>query len=78
MQTKRESFIEACMNIGSAFFLSLALTPLFYRIAGIESTGTQNFIAVSCYTVLAVVRSYLWRRYFNRRLVKRLSEIGHG
>ena len=68
-QTKAVSFIESCLNIGSGFILSMIIWqaiagPLF----GYEITLTQNLGLTSIFTVVSIVRSYLWRRFFARGL----------
>lgn len=67
MQTRLESAIESFLNIGSGFFISLAVWvyivgPLFK----IETTGTDNLAITSIFTITSIIRSYVWRRLFNR------------
>lgn len=66
MQSRRASFIEALMNIGTGFFISLLVwtyivAPLFNLP---NSTGT-NLAITSIFTVTSIIRSYIWRRVFN-------------
>ena len=77
MQTKRESMIEAGLNTGSAFILSMILAELLFPILFAEGdvTSVKNAFAVGCFTVLSLARNYVWRRYFNHRLIKRLAEM---
>lgn len=75
-QSKLESAIESGVNIGSGFILSLFLWsfvvgPLF----GLNKSFTEDFGIVAIFTVTSVVRSYLWRRYFNKRLHNRLEKL---
>lgn len=67
MQTRRDSLIESFLNIGSGFFISLAVWvyivgPLFE----IETKATENLAITSIFTVSSIIRSYVWRRIFNR------------
>lgn len=72
-QSKLESAIETFFNIGSGFILSFLMwifvvTPLFH----IESSVAQSFWITTLFTITSVLRSYVWRRYFNARLHKRV------
>lgn len=74
-QSRLESLIETNLNIATGFIVSLLVWeyiagPLY----GIETSATQNLGIVSIFTISAIIRSYLWRRYFNARLHRRLEE----
>lgn len=67
MQSKRNSLIESIINVGSGFLLSIAtwkliITPIF----GIEANNGQVAIISGIFTVLSIIRSYFWRRIFNK------------
>jgi len=67
MQSKKQSLIEAIINVGSGFLLSIAtwkliITPIF----GIEANNGQVAIISGIFTVLSIIRSYFWRRIFNK------------
>jgi hypothetical protein len=69
-QTKRGSFAEACLNVaigyGVALASQLAHLPAL-RCA--PDLGTNALIGV-WFTVISIVRSYVLRRWFNRRTVR--------
>ncbi len=72
MQSKTVSAVEAFLNIGSGFLISMVVwqtiaNPLF----GYDVSLIENFGLTSIFTVVSVIRSYLWRRWFNKREVKR-------
>ena len=74
MQTKTESLIESALNIASGFILSLliwtfAVVPLY----NLDVNMFQNLTITGIFTISAIVRSYLWRRYFNLRYVRKLG-----
>ena len=78
-QTKLESMIEATLNTASGFFVSLlvwqfAVTPAF----GFEVSWHSNFIITGIFTGVSVLRSYLWRRFFNAAFHKKLAKIVQG
>lgn len=67
MQTKLQSFIESLVNILigylTAIFSQLAIFPLF----DINITIQDNLLIGLYFTVISLVRSYIVRRYFNKR-----------
>lgn len=72
MQSKLESFIEQCFNIGSGFLISLMLwafvvSPLW----GYDSDIHDTLSITALFTAVSVLRGYLWRRYFNLRAIRR-------
>lgn len=82
MQTKVVSLVEACVNVGSGFLLSMVIwqaiaNPLF----GYDISLVQNFGLTSIFTVVSVARSYLWRRFFarglNSALIKWVRLLAH-
>lgn len=75
-QSKLESAIETFFNIGSGFVISYLMwlyvvSPVF----GIPASHTQTFGITVLFTVTSVLRSYVWRRYFNARLHKRVHAL---
>ena len=78
-QTKLESMLEATLNTASGFFVSLlvwqfAVAPAF----GFEVSWHSNFIITGIFTGVSVLRSYLWRRFFNAAFHKRLARVIRG
>lgn len=72
MQTRLESIIEAVINIGSGFFISLAMwvfvvAPLF----SIRLDHAQNLYITGIFTITSIIRSYVWRRIFNNKEASR-------
>ena len=73
MQTKKDSFIETLFSVGSgafiAFVLNLFLLPLFVDDIANQVLTTALFISVF-YTTVSMIRSYIFRRVFNRMTEK--------
>lgn len=68
-QSKLGSAVEAVINIGSGFFLSMLVWQLIANpVFGYEVTFTQNLGLTSIFTVVSLIRSYLWRRFFAKNL----------
>ena len=72
MQTRRGSLIESVLNIGSGYILA-ALTWQFVvpPLVGLPPPSLwENFWITNIFTVVSLARNYLWRRYFNHRIMK--------
>jgi len=66
-QSKLESRIEVTANIGSGMILSYFVWNLI--VVAIEHGLLKlddSFIIVSIFTIVSVIRSYYWRRFFAR------------
>jgi len=66
-QSKLESLIEVNTNIATGFIVSYIFWT-FFLVDWIEQgyvTIHDNFIITMMFTVIAVIRGYLWRRFFN-------------
>lgn len=73
-QSRKESAVEAVLNVGSGFILAmlawqLVVAPLW----GYEVTLLDNVGLTAIFTVISVVRGYLWRRYFEGRITRRMK-----
>jgi hypothetical protein len=67
MQTKSMSLIEQICNVGSGFIISLLVWQyIICPIWHIERGSGDGVQITLVFTVVSVVRGYLWRRIFNR------------
>lgn len=70
-QTKLESFIEINLNIAVGFCVSLTFWTFFIvPVYDVNTSFVQNLQVTGWFTVLAIVRGYLMRRFFNAGLHK--------
>ena len=65
-QSRLESLVEASLNTASGFIVSLlvwqwVVAPAF----GLPVDWVMNFWITGIFTVVSILRSYLWRRFFN-------------
>lgn len=67
MQTKKQSFIESLTNTAIGFSVSYASTFLIFPLMGFNSSGTQNLIITIYFTIISILRSYIIRRFFNKK-----------
>jgi hypothetical protein len=68
MQTKKQSLIESFTNVAIGYIISLLSLFIIFPILGIESSPSKNFIITFYFTVISIFRSYIIRRYFNKKL----------
>jgi len=74
-QTKLESLLETCINIASGFIVSLLLwTFVVAPLWGLTMSTFDNLAIVSIFTVSAIIRGYVWRRFFNAGIHKAIHQ----
>lgn len=70
MQSKRQSFIESLTNLAVGYTISLISLFVIFPIMGIESSAGKNIIITLYFTIISLLRSYVIRRYFNKKQSK--------
>ena len=69
LQSKKESFLETFLSVGTGFFIALLLNlfllPLFIDDITNQVFSTAVIIGI-IYTTVSMVRSYVFRRAFER------------
>jgi len=70
MQTKKQSFLESLTNVAIGYLISLISLFIIFPILGIESSTSKNLIITLYFTLISIARSYILRRYFNKKLKK--------
>lgn len=74
MQTRRESLVEAFWNTATGYLISVLVQVWVFPLYGVHLGLGENMQLVAIFTFVSIVRSYLWRRYYNKKLVRRLSK----
>ena len=67
MQTKLDSLIEAVINTFIGFVIAFISQLVFFPIVGIEANLEQNFILTVLFTLVSIIRTFIIRRYFNKK-----------
>jgi membrane protein implicated in regulation of membrane protease activity len=67
-QTKLGSFYESIINILIGAIVALVSQLIIFPLYSIEVSLNTNFGIMVWFTVISVVRSYVVRRWFNKRL----------
>lgn len=72
MQTRRSSLVEALCNIFTGLVVAFVATQFFaFIVPGMTITIGTNIALTTVLTVISILRSYLWRRFFNYLTHKR-------
>ena len=67
MQSKLDSLIEAIFNTFIGFVIAFISQLVFFPIVGIEATLGQNILLTVLFTIVSIIRTYIVRRYFNKK-----------
>ena len=71
MQSKTQSLIEATLNALSGYLIAVGAQVLIFPWFGIHIPLHENFIMAFLFTLISIVRSYFWRRFFNSYLLRK-------
>jgi hypothetical protein len=74
MQSKKQSFTEAIINTAVGFGISWASTFLIFPLVGIASSPGKNLLITFYFTIISIARSYVLRRYFNKKHINKYSK----
>jgi len=69
-QTRKQSLIESLTNLVIGYLISLLSLFVIFPILAIESSTGKNFTITLYFTLISVIRSYVLRRFFNKKLHK--------
>ena len=69
-QTRLGSFIEAWINVLIGFWINFFANLLILPLIGFHISIEQNFFIGFLYTLVSVARSYVIRRWFEKRIHK--------
>ena len=70
MQTKYQSLIESLINILIGYLTALLSQVLIFPLFDIDVSLQDNLLIGLYFTIISLLRSYLVRRYFNKRITK--------
>ena len=68
MQSKLDSLIESCINVGIGFLVSVIANFIIFPWVGITASTAQVLLVGLFMTGVSVARSYLVRRWANKHL----------
>ena len=68
MQTKYQSLIESLINILIGYLTALLSQVLIFPLFDIYVSLQDNLLIGLYFTIISLLRSYMVRRYFNKRV----------
>lgn len=66
-QTRLTSLQEASLNTLSGFLISFIVSMIAMPLFGLPVSIGQNLGLTMIFTVTSILRSYFWRRWFNKK-----------
>ena len=75
MQSKIDSLIESCINVGIGFLVSVIANFIIFPLVGIGASTTQIITVGIFMTLVSVARSYFVRRFANKYLAQIRAKI---
>lgn len=70
-QSRLESLIEQVVNVGSGYFLALAVQSVVFPLYGFHTEMSSQMQIALIFTFLSIIRGYTFRRIFNHPGFKR-------
>ena len=61
-----KDIFESIIDVGSGFILAIIIQILVFPLFGFTPTIMENIQIASIFTVVSMIRSALWRRYFRK------------
>ena len=68
MQSRKFSLVESVTNTAVGFMVSLGIQLAIYPAMGIPVTLSQNIFITFIFTIASILRGYIIRRFFNKKL----------
>ena len=66
-QSRLQSLVESCTDIGIGFVMSMVFGLIVYPLHGAQFDMCTNLAITAEFTMLGLARRYVVRRYFNGR-----------
>lgn len=70
MQTKWHSFLESLTNVAIGYGVAVLSQILVFPMFDIHVPLSDNLLIGLWFTVISIVRSYVLRRWFNKKTYK--------
>lgn len=78
-QSKKESLIEAVVNVSSGMVLAfLVIQFILVPLLDVTLPPSENVIMTIVLTIVSMARGYLWRRFFATGLHKVVHKLLRG
>lgn len=67
MQTKKQSLLESITNVFIGYLTAFVSQLLIFPLFDIKVTIQDNLLIWLYFTIISLIRSYIIRRYFNKK-----------
>lgn len=68
MQSKKHSMIESLTNVMIGYVVALLSQLAVFPLFNIHIPFSDNLLITAYFTLISLVRSYIVRRYFNKKI----------
>lgn len=75
MQSKVESLLESSINILIGYIVAVLSQLLIFPVFNIYVALSDNLLIGAYFTAISLLRSYIIRRYFNKKFSKRYKDL---
>jgi hypothetical protein len=76
-QTRLGSLIEVSINIFIGYWINFVANLVILPMFGLNVSITDNFLIGFIYTFISVARSYVVRRWFEKKIHQAAMRIAH-
>ena len=76
-QSRLESIIEVLLNSLIGYAVALVSQLIIFPLVGIDVSLQTNLIIGLYFTVVSIARSYILRRFFNRKIKQAAIKMSH-
>ena len=73
MQSKLESFVEISTSVGIGYVVAVISQMVIFPLFGYDMPLSDNILIALWFTVISIIRSFIVRRWFNYRTMKKLK-----
>ena len=65
-QSKKHSFMEILVSTLVGYFVALLTQYIVFPLYGIQSSHSSNVQIALIFTIISIIRGYIFRRVFNK------------
>lgn len=65
------AFVESITNVLTGLLLSIfIIQPIVFSSFGITLSNTENILIAIIFTIVSIIRGYIWRLFFHKHFYK--------
>lgn len=69
MQTKKNSFVASLTNVIIGYSAAIASQLIIFPLFNMHIPLSDNFLIGLWFTIISIIRSYVIRRWFNKKML---------